>query len=136
MREPLPYQLYADLVLVVHVGVVLFVVGGLMLFVVGGMRGWRWVRSPWIRVIHLGAVAVVVVDTWFGVVCPLTDLEMGLRAKAGADTYSVSFIEHWLQRLLYFDAPFWVFGLVYSLFGVLVVAVWWWWPPRWKRSRG
>lgn len=135
MRESPPYQLYADLVLVVHVGVVLFVVGGLMLFVVGGMRGWRWVRRPWVRVLHLGAVAVVVVDTWFGAICPLTDLEMDLRAKAGAETYSVSFIEYWLQRLLYFDAPFWVFGLVYSLFGVLVITVWWWWPPRWKRSR-
>jgi len=30
-------------------------------------------------------------------------------SKAGEKVYSVSFIEHWLQRLLFYDAPSWAF---------------------------
>lgn len=128
-----PYQLYADIVLIVHVAVVLFVVGGLLLTLVGGWHGWHWVRNLWFRLAHLGAVAVVVLDTWLGVVCPLTSLEMELRARAGGAIYEVSFIEYWLQRLLYYQAPPWAFLALYTTFGVLVVATWWWVRPR--RSR-
>lgn len=135
MNTSSPYQLYADLVLILHVAVVLFVVGGLVLILAGGWRGWKWVRRPWFRISHLGAVAVVVFDTWLGVVCPLTTWEMELRARTGAATYEVGFIEYWLQRLLYYQAPGWVFLVVYTVFGLLVVATWWWWPPRRSGAR-
>ena len=46
-----------------------------------------------------------------------------------------SFVAYWLQRLLYYDAPAWVFTLAYTLFGAAVAAAWWTWPPRWKRHR-
>jgi hypothetical protein len=59
---------------------------------------------------------------------------MWLRTKAGAATYSASFIEHWLQRLLYYEAPSWVFVLGYSIFGALVLATWWYFPPNFTRS--
>ena len=62
--------------------------------------------------------------------CPLTTLEMWLRARAQGSTYTGSFIEHWLQRLMYFDAPPWAFAVAYSLFGLVVVATWWYFPPR------
>jgi GNAT superfamily N-acetyltransferase len=67
---------------------------------------------------------------WAGAVCPLTTLEMRLRAKAGAETYAGSFIGHWLQRILYYDAPPWVFTLGYTIFGLVVVATWWYFPPN------
>lgn len=135
MNQPPPYQLLADLVLTLHVGIVVFVVGGLLAVIVGGLRGWRWVHGPWFRLAHLAAVAVVVADTWLGVVCPLTSLEMWLRARAGAATYDVSFIEYWLQRLLYYQAPAWVFTAAYTLFGLVVAATWWYFPPRFGRRR-
>jgi len=53
-------------------------------------------------------------------------------SKAGEKVYSVSFIEHWLQRLLFYDAPSWAFVLGYSLFGLLVLVTWWYFPPRSK----
>ena len=59
--------------------------------------------------------------------------EMWLRTRAGGTTYAGSFVQHWLQRILYYDAPTWVFTLVYSLFGLAVVATWWYFPPTSKR---
>lgn len=132
MSDGLPYQLLADAVLALHVAIVAFVVGGLVLVVIGNLRNWRWVNALWFRLAHLGAIAVVVAEAWQDVVCPLTTLEMWLRAKAGATTYSGSFIEYWLHRVLYYEAPSWVFALGYSLFGLLVLAAWWYFPPTCK----
>lgn len=129
MNQPLPYQLLADAVLVLHVAIALFVVAGLVLVVAGNCRHWGWVNRLWFRAAHLAAVAIVVAESWLGVTCPLTTLEMGLRARAGASTYRGNFIEHWLQALLYYDAPPWVFTLGYSLFGLLVAASLWFFPP-------
>lgn len=128
-----PDQLLANAVLVLHVAIVVFVVGGLLLTIVGNLRRWRWVNNLWFRLAHLVAISVVVAEAWLGMVCPLTTLEMWLRAQAGASVYGGGFIEHWLQRLLYYDAPMWVFALVYSAFGLLVAATWWYFPPVFKR---
>jgi polyferredoxin len=98
---------------------------GLLAIYLGGILGWRWVRHRRFRLVHLGAIGYVVVQAWLGAVCPLTTLEMALRAEAGSATYAGSFIQHWLQRLLYYTAPEWVFVAVYTLFGSLVLASWW-----------
>lgn len=127
------YAALANLVLVVHVAIVLFVVGGLVLIVLGNWRSWRWVNTYAFRFLHLAAIGIVVAEAWWGVTCPLTTLEMWLRLRAGAPVHGGGFIEHWLQRLLYYDAPAWVFLLGYTLFALLVVAAWWRYPPR-RRS--
>jgi polyferredoxin len=131
----LPWQLLADLVLGVHVGIVVFVVGGLVAIVVGNLAGWRRVNALGFRLAHLVAIGFVAVQAWLGATCPLTSLEMWLRRQARAASYDGSFIEHWLQRLLYYDAPGWVFTAGYTLFGLLVVATWWWLPPTARRPR-
>lgn len=115
----------ADLVLLLHFLVVLFVVGSLLLIALGGVRGWHWVRNPWFRLGHLLAIGVVAAQAWLGMVCPLTTLEMALRMAAGERTYVGSFVAHWLGRLLYYQAPLWVFALVYTAFGTLVAGAWW-----------
>jgi hypothetical protein len=124
-----PYQLLADAVLVFHVAVVLFVVGGLAVVVAGNWLHWRWVNQWWFRLTHLAAIAFVVAQAWLGQFCPLTTLESWLRVQAGAAAYERSFIEHWLQRLIYYEAPFWVFTLAYTAFAVLVLLAWWRFPP-------
>jgi hypothetical protein len=128
------YQLLADAMLALHIAIVLFVIGGLVVVVVGNLRGWRWVNAWWFRLAHVAAIGIVVAETWFGIVCPLTTWERWLRTKAGASIYEGGFIEHWMQRALYYDAPPWVFTMAYSLFGLAVVAAWWFFPPRWRRS--
>ncbi len=133
VNESLPYQLLADVVLALHVAIAAFVVGGLVLIIVGNLRAWRWVGILWFRLAHLAAVAVIVAEAWSGVVCPLTSLEMWLRTNARGTTYAGGFVEHWLQRILYYDAPAWVFTLGYSVFGLAIVATWWFFPPRVNR---
>ncbi len=91
---------------------------------------WRWVNNLWFRVAHLAAIAVVALQAWLGQYCPLTTLESWLRVEAGAGGYKTSFLEHWLQRLIYFEAPFWVFTAAYTSFAVLVLLAWWFFPPR------
>ncbi|MCL4791868.1 MAG: DUF2784 family protein [Gammaproteobacteria bacterium] len=129
----MPYQVLADLVLAVHAALVVFVAGGLVLVVIGNLRGWGWVNHLWFRLLHLAAIAIVVAESWLGLNCPLTTLEIWLRTEAHATAYSGGFIEHWLQRILYYDAPPWVFATGYTLFGLLVVAAWWFFPPTRRR---
>ena len=124
------YAALANAVLILHVGYVLFVVGGLILILTGGMRGWQWVRNPWFRAAHLAAIGYVVLESWLGIVCPLTTLEVWLRERAGQTSYTGDFIAYWLRRLLFFDAPAWVFTVCYSAFGALVLLSWFGVRPR------
>ncbi len=124
MKSETLQLLTADALLVLHVLFVVFVVSGLLLVLAGGLFGWRWVRNPWFRVAHLGAIGVVVLQSWLGVICPLTVWEMELRARAGDAVYAGSFISHWLQELLYYQAPEWVFTTAYTAFGMLVLLSW------------
>ena len=127
------YPFFADAVLFLHVAIALFVVGGLIVVLIGNRHGWRWVNGLWFRLAHLAAIAIIAAQAWLGVACPLTVLETWLRMKAGAPSYSGSFIGHWLERLLYYDGPAWVFTLIYTLFGLAVAAIWWYYPPRRRR---
>ena len=97
---------------------------GLLLICVGMFRNWSWVRNIWFRVAHLLCVGIVVLQSWLGIICPLTVWEMAFREKAGDAVYSGSFVAHWLESLLYYRAPDWVFVIVYTVFGTLVLASW------------
>ena len=131
MQDLTLLRIAADAVLLLHALFVVFVILGLALVLIGKWRGWQWVRHFGFRIAHLLAIAVVVLQSWLGVVCPLTRWEMNLRERAGDTTYPGAFIAHWVEGLLYYRAPDWVFVLIYTLFGALVAASWLWWvPPR------
>jgi len=130
MTDSTFYAVAADAVLVLHVLFVLFVVIGLVLIISGKLLAWSWVRNPWFRLLHLLAIFIVVLQAWAGVACPLTDWEMLLRTQAGDATYSGSFIAHWMESLLYYHAPGWVFTLIYTIFGTAVLMSWFWVRPR------
>jgi len=119
-----PWSIAADAVLIVHVLFVLFVVAGLLLIFVGAAAGWQWVRRRALRFAHLTAIGVVVVQAWFGIACPLTTLELTLRAHAGDPVYQGSFIAHWLHAALYYRAPAWAFTLAYTVFGAATLVSW------------
>ena len=82
------------------------------------------------RVAHLLAIGIVVLQSWLGIVCPLTTWEMNLRRAAGQQAYDGTFISHWVGQLLYYQAPPWVFVTLYTLFGALVIFTWFRFPPR------
>ena len=110
------YLLAADAVLLLHVLFVAFVIGGLALILAGKARRWLWIRNPWFRLAHLLAIAVVVVQSWFGAICPLTTIEMTLRSRAGDSSYPGSFVAHWLETLLYYQRAGMGFcGLLHAL---------------------
>src|SRR5687767_15618663 len=116
------YALLADTVLILHFGFVLFVVGGLLVTWIGYFARWRFVRNPWFRCAHLLAMAVVVAESLFGVICPLTKWEMALRVKAGEDpAYADSFVQHWVHRVMFFEISERTFTLIYVIFFVLIV---------------
>ncbi len=130
MDSPTIFLLAADIILLLHVLFVAFVLIGLLLILVGKVRAWSWVRNPWFRLIHLAAISVVMVQSWLGLICPLTTLEMALRSQAGDTIYSGSFLSHWLESILYYQVPSWIFVLCYMAFGAAVVASWFWIRPR------
>ncbi|MEZ6191267.1 MAG: DUF2784 domain-containing protein [Phycisphaerales bacterium] len=130
------YSLLADLVLLIHAGFIAFVVFGLLLILLGGVLRWGWVRNRWFRAAHLAAIGVVVMQAWFGIVCPLTVLENVLRRKADQPVYEVGFIADHLHRLIFFQAPAWVFTLCYTLFGLGVLGAFWLVRPRWRGGAG
>lgn len=121
----------ADLVLVLHAGFVVFVVGGLVAIWIGNGLGWAWVNGLRFRIVHAAAIGIVIVESWLGIVCPLTRLEQALRARGGAPGLAPGegFVEHWVSRLLFYDLPPTCFTIAYGLFGLAVVATWWRRPP-------
>ncbi|MFT5573004.1 MAG: hypothetical protein ACI9FR_001937 [Cryomorphaceae bacterium] len=124
------FTFLADLVLLSHVLVVAFVVFSLLLILLGRVLYWQWVRNPWFRSLHILCIVLVASQAWAGVVCPLTTLEMWLRSNGGGVVYAGSFMAYWLDQILYYDLPAWMFTTAYTLFGLLVLASWFWVKPR------
>ncbi|BFM18250.1 DUF2784 domain-containing protein [Maricurvus nonylphenolicus] len=124
MTQEMLFTVLADAILIVHFLFVLFVVFGLFFIFLGHALKWQWVKNRRFRIFHLLAIGIVVFQSWIGVICPLTTWEMTLREAAGAETYAGSFIQHWLQSLLYYTAPEWIFIVLYTGFGALVLASW------------
>ena len=122
--------LLADLVLVAHFAIVGFIAGGLVLVWVGALRGWRWVRNPLFRYLHLAAIAFVAFEALLGYVCPLTLWEDLLRGGVRAD----SFVGRWVRRALYYDAPAWVFTAAYAAWALATAVTLYLVPARRKGS--
>ena len=85
------YRLLADAVLIIHLGFIAFVV-------LGGLLVLRWPRLAWL---HLPTVAWGAGIEFSGSICPLTPLEIGLRARGGGTGYRGGFIEHYITALIY-----------------------------------
>jgi hypothetical protein len=107
----------ADVLLVLHFAIVVFIVGGLILTWVGAALGWAWVRNPWFRYLHLGAIAFVALEAIVGMTCPLTEWEDALRGGGGGE----SFVGRWVRYLLYYRAPEWLFTALYVGWTVLTL---------------
>jgi uncharacterized protein DUF2784 len=85
------FHFWADMVVFLHATFVFFV-----LF--GGVAVLRWRRLAWL---HLPAAlwgAMIELGGW---ICPLTYLENYLRRMGGGVGYGVTFIERYLEPILY-----------------------------------
>lgn len=130
------YLVLANIVVALHIGYVSFVVVGLAAVLVGGLLGWRWVRNPWFRIIHLVMIGVVALETVIELTCPLTTLENYLRALGGDPALEGDFIGRMLRSFIFLpiEDTHWVFKLMYFGFAALVLAAFILVPPRWERS--
>ena len=90
-EDTMVYLLLADAIVVIHLLFVLFVV-------CGGLAVLRW---PRLARLHLPAAVWGVVIELTGWVCPLTPLENRLRRLGGESGYTGSFIEHYLEPIIY-----------------------------------
>jgi hypothetical protein len=118
--------LLADLFLVAHFSVAGFIVLGLMLVWIGAPAGWSWIRNPWFRYLHLAAIAFVAAEALLGAACPLTMWEDLLRGGARPE----SFVGRWVYRLLYYNAPEWVFTALYAFWAAATLLTLRIVPPR------
>ena len=85
------YNLWADMVVLFHAAFVVFVV-------LGGVATLRWPRLAWC---HLPAALWGVIIELGGWTCPLTGLENHLRLLGDGSGYGGTFIEHYLEPILY-----------------------------------
>ena len=116
----------ADLILIVHALFVLFVTVGLAAIWLGAWRNWRWVRNRRFRLLHLAAILYVALESLIGIACPLTVWEDLLRGRST----ETGLIQRWVEGLIYYDLPTWVFTTVYVLFALAVVLTWRLVPPQ------
>ncbi len=103
------YEIAADVTALLHLTFLAFVL-------LGGVLGRR--RRTW-KVLHLVSMGYGVLIEVFYWYCPLTYVEQYLRHKAGRGTYQEAFIQHYLNKVIYLDAPQWSLILA----AVLVLAV-------------
>lgn len=132
------YRLAADAIVILHMAYVLAVVLGLPAIWIGIAMKWPWARNFWWRCGHLTMILIVVFEAWAGIMCPLTTWESYLRELAQQQTYTGSFVANLVHEWLFYDLPPWVFTILYSLFGLLVLVSFLVAPPHWpgfgKRS--
>ena len=81
--------------------------------------------------VHFLMIAVVVVESLCGVLCPLTDWENHLRELTGETSEPASFIARWMDKLLFVDLSPSVLAACYCVFGLVVLAALILAPPRW-----
>jgi hypothetical protein len=127
------YSFLADGVVALHAAYIGFVLVGQLLIVFGLVRGWKWVRNPWFRILHLLAILVVGLEAVCGIDCPLTVWEENLRALAGQAVAQGSFVGRLLHEAIFYDCQPWILDLAHIAFAVLVLATFLLAPPRLSR---
>jgi hypothetical protein len=121
--------LFGEAILVVHLAVIAFNVLGLVAIPLGAARDWAWVRVRWWRALHVISWAVVALQAALGRACFLT-VWQDTATGAGA---SPPLIMRFVNSLIYWPLPIWVFGAIYIVLFAAVIWLWWKVPPR-RRS--
>ena len=124
--------LLADIIAIIHLGYVIYVILGFILIVVGIILRWKWIRNLPFRITHLLAIVGVACEALLGVNCPLTVLEFKLRYASNLSEEKVSFIGTIVDSLLFYNAPGWLFTIIYTAFAIVVVITFIIAPPKRK----
>jgi len=149
---------FANVIVFIHVLYVGIVIVAVPAILLGWLLKWRWVRNFWFRLIHFIMMGIVVVETGFGMTCPLTTWETNLRIAGGqfqisynddgteqrnergqqilytTEEYQGDFVGRLLQRILFFQpdqVSQAVLNLCYYGFGAMILATFILVQPRW-----
>lgn len=88
------YKVLADIVVLIHLLWILFLISGAL---------WG-VRNKGIRIFHISGLIFAFVIQIFDWYCPLTHVEVWLRAKHDpALSYKGSFIIHYVEKIIYIE---------------------------------
>ncbi|MCE5195150.1 MAG: DUF2784 domain-containing protein [Nitrospiraceae bacterium] len=90
------YKILADAVVIIHFLWIIFIIFGVF---------WG-TRNKTVKIIHISALAFAVIIQVSGWYCPLTHLEVWLRAKHDpALSYTGSFIAYYAEKIVYINLP-------------------------------
>ncbi len=106
----MPYGIFADIVVLIHLAFVIFaVLGAVLIF-------WR----RWVMWLHFPAVGWAIWIEISGGICPLTPLENRFRIKAGQGAYAGDFLSAYLMPILY---PAGLTRTIQYMLAILVIVV-------------
>ena len=121
---------FADLILIFHFVIVIFIISLFVIIPVGYKFKWNWPRNRKLRSTHLFLIFLVTTETVFGLTCPLTLIEHNLRGIYISST----FVNSWLQNLLYWSLPKEFFLISYILCLMWTIFMWNRFPPSNKKN--
>jgi hypothetical protein len=110
----------AEVILAIHLIVIAFNVLGLVIVPLGGLLGWRIVRVAWLRLLHLALLAIVVGQALAGRACILTIWQDDLTGQGSSPP---PMLMKFIDGLIYWDLPLWVFTIIYAAAFLYVVAL-------------
>ena len=118
-------------ILAVHFAVIAFNLFGLIAIPLGAWRGWSWVRAPLWRWAHVASLGVVALQALAGRACFLTIWQDALGGRSESEPLIMRFV----NGLIFWPLPAWVFTAVYVAVLAYALALLWWAPPRpWRRG--
>ncbi|MCI0423502.1 MAG: DUF2784 domain-containing protein [Acidobacteria bacterium] len=117
------YLWLSDLVVAIHLAYAGFVLFGFLAILLGLFFPWAWIRNLKFRSCHLLCAALVAVEAFWGVTCPLTELENVLLEQGGRAGHQRSFIGRWMNNLLFYEAPEEIFTTLYAILAFLALAL-------------
>jgi hypothetical protein len=120
-------MILAEAILAVHVAIILFNLFGLIVVPLGALCGWRFVRVRWWRVLHLILLGTVALQAVAGRACILTLWQDAVATGAPSPT---PLIMGWVNRMIYWPLPVWVFAALYLLVFGYALALLWLVPPE------
>ena len=124
------YSLLADIIVVIHFAYACFVLFGFIAIVIGAWCSWSWIKNFPFRIIHLICTIFVPLETILSMTCPLTTLENYFLKASGASGYQRSFIGNLAGKILFYDAPEWVFAVIYFSLAIMVIFYFFRFPPE------
>lgn len=119
----------AALVLAAHLAIIAFNLFGLVAIPLGAARGWSWVYAKGWRMLHVASLGVVALQALLGQACILTLWQDALSGTGRGEPL----IMRWVNSLIFWPLPLWVFTLLYVVIFAYVLALLWLVPPRWRR---